>query len=82
MENQVVTIDSRNSFSMTGVKSVDCFTDAKIKLTVQTGNVVIIGHNLVITAFTTGGGTFSCNGKITSLTFLDAKEGIVRRILR
>ena len=81
-KNQVLTVNGVNSASMTGVKSVDCFTGERIKLTTETGTLTINGQNLKINAFTTGSGNFACTGNISSLIFGGATKSVFGRLFK
>ena len=81
-KNQVLTVNGVNSVSMTGVKSVDCFTAERIKLTTETGTLTINGQSLKINAFTTGSGNFSCTGNICSLIFGGATKSVLGRLFK
>ena len=84
MENklQVLTLEDRKRLSLSGVLSVDGFTDEKIKLKVLTGNLIISGEKLKINVFSEGSGAFSCEGKISSVVFSEGKQGIVKRLFK
>ena len=81
-KNQVLQIEGVSSLSMSGVKSVDCFTDTKIKLTTETGSLAINGQGLKINAFTTGSGNLSCTGTICSLVFGGVKQSVLGRLVK
>lgn len=65
----IVTIEQQSKITMTGVGSVDSFSEGKILLTVNGKKVTIAGSGLKVLAFSEGSGNFSASGKIESLRF-------------
>ena len=84
MENifQTLTVDDQKRLSLSGVISVDGFTDEKIRLVAKTGRIAISGEKLKINNFSETTGTFACEGKILSITYLAPREGIVKRLFK
>ncbi len=74
MDNQsILTIEQRKKIVMTGVESVDGFSDARILLTVGGSRVTIEGSKLKVLAFSQGSGNFAASGEVRSVRYGGAK---------
>lgn len=84
MENklQTLTVEDRRRLTLCGVKSVDVFTEDKIKLKTIVGGMNITGKGLKINLFSEGTGAFSCEGVISSVVFIEQKIGFVKRFFK
>ncbi|MBP5308765.1 MAG: hypothetical protein J6Z34_06490 [Clostridia bacterium] len=84
MENglQMLSLEEQKRLTLTCVQAVESFTGEKIKLKVVTGSLIISGEKLKINSFSENSGAFSCNGVITSLSFGQKKENIVKRLFK
>ncbi len=84
MENtfQILTVEDQKRLTLSGVISVEGFTDEKIRLISKTGRILIGGEKLKINNFSETTGAFSCEGKILSVTYLTQKEGLVKRLFK
>ncbi len=67
---------------MTGVDSVDGFSETQILLTVGGARVQIVGAHLKVLAFSQGTGNFSAVGELTSVKYGAEKGKWLRRLLR
>ena len=79
MENptqSILTIEQRKKISMTGVESVDAFSESRILLTVGGVRVTIEGAHLKVLAFSQGSGNFSAIGEVSLLRYGSAKGKI------
>ena len=81
-KQSVLTIENRAKLSMTGVDSVDAFSESAIQLTVGGVRVQIAGTHLKVLAFSQGTGAFSASGEISSLKYGAEKGRFLRRLLR
>lgn len=80
---QTALIEDRKHIAVTGVDSVDAFSEREIALTLTGGGrAVVSGSELKIVNFSKTAGSFSASGKVTGLRFLGGKEKMVRRLLR
>lgn len=73
--SSVLTIEGER-LTLTGVDSVDSFSDNLIMLTVGGKRVRIEGAKLKVTAFSKGNGNFAANGEVSSVKFGGAKGRI------
>lgn len=75
--NCLLTLENREKLTLTGVESVDAFSDRSIRLTVCGEKLTIEGEKLKILAFSEGSGNFTASGEVSSLRFgKSAKKGL------
>ena len=79
---QTAVIEERKKIALTGVVSVDAFTEKQIALTLEGCRAQISGDGLKIVSFSKTSGAFAATGKIEGLRFLHARENPVRRLFR
>lgn len=70
----VLTLENQKKLTLTGVESVESFSDTAIVLTVGGKKATICGQKLKILAFSQGNGNFSACGEVNSLKFGGAKK--------
>lgn len=76
-----VTIEQRKNLTITAVESVVAFSEVKIILALLGGErMSVIGSGLKITGFSKANGTFSAEGKITSVSY--GGKTVVARIFK
>ena len=82
MEEKVQTalIEQQKKITMTGVESVDSFTEKQITLSVCGGRAVIAGEGLKIVSFSQSGGGFCATGKICGVQFTEKRQKISKRL--
>ena len=82
MEEKVQTalIEQQKKITMTGVESVDSFTEKQITLSVCGGRAVIAGEGLKIVSFSQSGGGFCATGKISGVQFTEKRQKISKRL--
>ena len=78
----VLTIEDRKKISMTGVGSVDSFSETLINLTVNGKRVQITGSKLKVLSFSQGSGNFSASGEITQVKYGGAKGKLLSRLFK
>ena len=74
IEADKLVLDGRKRLSMTGVQSVDGFSDQVINLTVSGNKVRIIGDGLKITAYNKATGSLSADGNFTEIKYNGKKK--------
>ena len=67
--NSTLTLEDRRKISLTGVESVDAFSDKCIRLTVSGIKLSIEGEKLKILSFSEGSGNFAASGEVSSLRY-------------
>lgn len=65
----ILTVEQRKKIAMSGVESVDAFSEEKILLTVSGKRVTIEGTGLKILAFSQGSGSFSASGEVRAVKY-------------
>ncbi|MDE7158127.1 MAG: YabP/YqfC family sporulation protein [Clostridiales bacterium] len=86
MQNETVqsilTIEQQKRISMTGVSSVDGFSETVISLTVNGKKVTISGTHLKVLSFSQGSGNFSASGEVTSVKYGGAKGKALQKLFK
>lgn len=77
-----VLIEDRKRLSMTGVDSVDGFSEQILKLSVEGSKVIITGENIKINSFNKSTGNLSAEGHFNSVKYENRKEPLIKRILK
>lgn len=73
-KSTLLTLEDEKRLTLTGVESVEGFSDQSIVLTVNGKRVTISGENLKILAFSEGSGNFSAVGEVTAVKFGRGKK--------
>lgn len=80
--NEKFTLEGRKRLTITGVNSVDGFSEKELKLTVNGTKVEIKGENIKITAYNNISGNFTADGKFMEIKFGAKKVPILKRIFK
>jgi len=76
-----VVLEQRKLLSVTAVESVVAFSEVKVVLALIGGErMSVIGSGLKITGFSKTNGTFSAEGRITSIAY--GGKGVMSRIFK
>ena len=75
IKESILTIEQQKKVTMTGVSSVDGFSETLIELTVNGKHVRIAGSRLKVLAFSEGSGNFAASGEISSVRY-GTKSGL------
>lgn len=81
-EADKLVLEARKNLSLTGVQTVDGFTNQCLKLTVSGEKVVISGSDLKITSFNKNTGVLSCNGLVNEIKYNLKKQPFIKRIFK
>ena len=81
-KQSVLTVENRAKISLTGVDSVDGFSETLISLTVGGVRMQIAGAHLKVLAFSQGTGNFAAVGEVNSVKYGAEKGKWLRRLLR
>ena len=81
-EAEKVVLESRKKLSMTGVSSVDGFSEQCLKLTASGNKVTVFGENLKITAFNKNSGNLVAEGVITEFRYNNKKTPLVKKLFK
>lgn len=68
-------LDDRKRLMVSGIEQVDCFDENQVVLYTVMGRLEIRGEELHILDFSTDGGDFSLEGKISALYYSDQQPG-------
>lgn len=87
MQNNVIEpdkliLDGRKKLSMTGVQTVDGFSEQSLKLTISGDRVVINGEGIKITAFNKATGNLSAEGVFNEVKYNFKKAPIIKRLFK
>ena len=88
MQQQVGTqidklcLDGRKKLSMSGVETVDSFSDQALKLTVSSNKVIITGDNIKITSYDKDKGLFNAEGNFLEIKYIKNKGSLVKRLFK
>ncbi len=74
-KQSVLTLEQQQKLSISGVASVDSFTENAILLSVNGKRVQISGSKLKVLAFSEGSGNFVASGEVTSIKFGGDRSG-------
>ena len=80
--NQKILLEDKKRLSMTGVETVDGFTENQLKLTVQKNKVEIKGENIKITAFNKASGTLLAEGVFNEIKFGKTSQPFFKRLFK
>lgn len=80
--SSVLTIEGQKKITMTGVDSVDGFSESEIRLTVNGKRVTINGVGLKVLAFSKGSGNFSASGEVNAVKYGGAKGKALQRLFK
>lgn len=86
MQNQsvqsILTLENQQRLTLTGVESVDAFSDTCVTLTVNKKRVVITGSALKVLAFSQGSGNFTASGFVANIKFGGVKGKGLKRLFK
>ncbi len=69
VKQSILTLEQQQKLSISGVSSVDSFTESTILLTVNGKRVQISGSKLKVLAFSEGSGNFVASGEVSAIKF-------------
>ena len=79
---QKLTLENQKKLYMSGVDSVDSFSDKELKLTDGGSKVLIGGEGIKITAYNKGNGALTADGKFDSIRYDANKAPFFKRIFK
>ena len=81
-EADKLILEGRKTLQMTGVESVDGFTEQALRLTVNGCRVQILGENIKITAYNKGIGNLTADGNFFEIKYNYKKAPLIKRIFK
>lgn len=79
---QSLTVENRRRLNMTGVVSVDGFSEEVIRLSLSDGKTVISGEGLKIVGFSKQTGTLTAEGLVHAIRFAGKRAPLLKRIFK
>lgn len=80
--NSVLTVEQQKKISLTGVESVDGFSDTEIRLCVAGKKMRILGAGFKVQSFSRGSGAFSAIGEVSVIRYGGAKGKFFQRLFK
>lgn len=77
---QTALIEQQKKITVTGVVSVDAFSDRQIALTLENGTASVSGEDLKIVNFSKSSGSFTAVGKVSGIRFAGKREKLSKRL--
>lgn len=77
-----LVLEARRHLTLSGVDSVDGFSEQMLKLTVLGSKVQICGENIKITAYNKASGNLTAEGIFTEIKFMGKKTSFVKRLFK
>ena len=82
IESDKLCLEGRKRLSMTGVDTVDGFSEQCLKLSVSGNKVIITGENIRITTFNKTTGNLSADGDFFEIKYGVKKQPFAKRIFK
>ena len=75
-------LEGRKRLSMTGVTSVDGFSENYLKLTVGSDKVTVNGHGIKITSYNKSNGNLTADGDFAEIKYGVKKQPVMKRLFK
>ena len=75
-------LECRKKLAMSGVETVDGFTEQSLNLTVAGEKVRISGDNIKITSYNKGTGNLTADGTFYEIKYTRKKEPLAKRLFK
>lgn len=72
--NHTITINSRKSITISGVKKIDSFDNEEFLMDTTMGYIIVKGEELEIIKLDTYQGNVSIKGQLNSLSYMDGSK--------
>ena len=82
IKDEKLVLENRKRLSLSGVESVDGFSEGFLRLSLSSGKLQILGENIKITSFNKSSGNLDAQGEIYQIKYLNKKQPIVKRIFK
>ena len=80
--NDKLMLEGRKKLSMTGVTSVDGFSETYLKLTVGGDNVTVNGQGIKITSYNKDNGNLTADGNFGEIRYGVKKQPLIKRVFK
>ncbi len=81
-EKNVISLFQQKLITISGVDSVDNFSESQISLTVCGLKLQIFGTGLKVTNFSKTSGAFSASGLVYNIKYVSKKEKLSKRLFK
>ena len=82
IKNSILTLENRKNIKITGVQSVDGFSEQTLSLTINDNKLKIMGEKLKILSFDKVTGEFSADGVINEIKYNVKKQPLIKRFFK
>ena len=82
VENVRLSLENKRLLTMTGVDSVDGFSEQFLLLTVAGEKVKISGEKIKISSYNKGNGNFVAEGVFSEIKYNQKKQSFIKRLFR
>ncbi len=82
IEQDVLTLDGRKLLTMTGVTSVDGFSELYLKLSLAEDKVLITGEKIKISSYNKANGNLVADGVFNEIKYSYKKPPLLKRIFK
>ncbi len=82
IEIEKIVLDARKRLTMTGVSSVDGFSEQVLNLTVSGSKVRVTGENIKITSYNKGTGNLTADGAFSEIKYNQKKAPLIKRLFK
>ncbi len=82
VEIEKIVLDARKRLTMTGVTSVDGFSEEVLHLTVSGSKVKVSGDGIKITSYNKGTGNLTADGNFNEIKYNYAKIPLIKRLFK
>lgn len=82
IKNSILTLENRENIKITGVQSVDGFSEQTLSLTINDNKLKILGEKLKILSFDKVTGEFSADGIINEIKYNVKKQPLIKRFFK
>ena len=82
IEIEKVVLDARKRLTMTGVSSVDGFSEQVLNLTASGSKVRVTGENIKITSYNKATGNLTADGTFLEIKFNQKKAPLLKRLFK
>lgn len=80
--NSRLELEDRKRLSLTGVQSVDGFSEEVINLTVANSKMKVVGEKIKITSYSKNTGVLSADGVFSEIKYNYKKESLLKKIFK
>ena len=77
-----LNIESRRKLNVTGVESVDGFSDQILKLSVNGEKLTFLGNNIKITSYNKANGNLSADGDFIEIKYCKKRDGFIKKVFK